>query len=113
VAIRKIDRDRDPFPALRTQALGGGLELFGDQAVEQRRILQPAAAVFVEQIAGDDAASRLIRFDADELRALVGCLDGAFGEKPPDGIGLLVEALRQAIPDLLLPPMIVGDGEVG
>src|SRR5712671_2937343 len=101
MAVGEIGRDRDPLPAFATQALRGSLELLGDETVEQRRILKPAAIVLVEQIAGDAAASRLIRFDADELRPLVGALNGAFGEKTPDGIRLLVEALRQAIPDLL------------
>ena len=111
MAVGEVGCDRDPLPALATQVLGGSLELLGGETVEQHRILQPAATVFVKQIAGDDAASRLIGFDADKLRPLVRCLDGAFGEKTADGVRLLVEALRQAIPDLLLPRMIVGDGE--
>lgn len=113
MAVGEVGCDRDPLPAFATQVLGFILELLGGETVEQHRILQPAATVLVEQIVGDDAASRFIGFDADKLRPLVRCLDGAFGEKTPDGIGLLVEALRQAIPELLLPRMIVGDGEVG
>jgi hypothetical protein len=94
MAVGEVGCDGDPLPALATQVLGCGLELLGDEPVEQRRILKPAAIVLVEQIAGDGAARRLIGLDADVLRPLVGCRDGAFGEKPADGIGLLVEALR-------------------
>ena len=111
MAVREVGRDGDPLPALAAQVLGCGLELLSDHTVEQHRILEPAATVLVEQIAGNDATSRFIGFDTDKLRPLVGRLDGAFGEKPADGVRLLIEALRQAIPDLLLPRMVVGDGE--
>jgi hypothetical protein len=43
VAVREVGRNRDPLPALGPQLLCLGLELFDDQTIEQRRILQPIA----------------------------------------------------------------------
>ena len=45
VAVGKIDRDLDPFPALAAQVFGLGASLLGDEPVEQCGILQPAAIV--------------------------------------------------------------------
>ena len=49
-------RHLDPFPAFAGDRFGGGLQLVGDQAIEQRRILQPAAVVILEEIAQHAAA---------------------------------------------------------
>ena len=111
MAVGEIERDLDPFPALGAQRFGFGGELLGDQPVEQRRILQPAAIVLLEQVAHDDAAGRLIGGEADELRPLVGGADRALGELAADVIGFLVVGVRERIPDLLLARMVVGDRE--
>ena len=68
VAVGKAERDLDPFPAFGGDLVGCRLQLLGDQPVEQRDILQPAAIVGLEQIAQHDAAGRLIGVDADEQR---------------------------------------------
>ena len=67
VAIRKIGSDRDPLPALGTKGLGFGLQLLDHQAVEQRRVQEPAAIVKLEQIAHHGAAGRLVVGNTDEL----------------------------------------------
>ena len=92
VAIRKVERDRDPLPALRAQGLGLGLQLLVRQPVEQRRVLEPAALVVLEQVAQHDAAGRLIGRDADELRPPVAGADRAFGQLAADEVGRLVVA---------------------
>ena len=109
VAIRKVEPDRDPLPALRAQGLGLGLQLLVRQPVEQRRVLQPAAIVVLEQVAQHDAAGRLIGRDADELRPPVAGADCAFGQLAADEVGRLVVA--EGAPDLLLPGMVVGHRE--
>ena len=77
MAVGKVDGDLDPLPALGGDRLGLGLQLLGDQPVEQRDILQPAAIVVLEEVAHDDAAGRLIGVEADEQRPLVGGAHGA------------------------------------
>ena len=87
--------DLDPLPALGGDLLRLGLQLLGDQAVEQGDILEPAAIVLLEQVAHDDAARLLIGIEADEQRALVGCAHGALRQHAADLIRLLaVRALR-------------------
>ena len=71
VAVREIGRDRDPFPAFGGQAFRLCLKLLVHKPIEKRRILQPAAVIVLEQVAGDVPAGRLIGLDADELRAPV------------------------------------------
>ena len=71
MAVGEVDGDRDPFPAFGGQGLGFLLQLVMDQAVEQGRVLQPAAAIVLEKIAGDLAAGRLIGLDADKRGAAV------------------------------------------
>ena len=111
VAVGEIDGDRDPFPAFGRERLGLGLELLGHQTIEQRRILQPAAIVVLEQIAHDDAARRLVGVQSDELRAAVGRADGALRQHAADLIWLLVVGARDGVPDLLLTGMVGRDGE--
>ncbi len=107
VAIREIGSDRDPLPALGAKCLGLGLELLDDEAVEERRVLEPAAIVVLEQIAHHDAAGRLIDVDADELGALVGCPNRALRELAADIVGLLVVGARELLPKLLLACVVV------
>ena len=111
VAIGEVGSDRDPFPALGAQRFGLGLKLLDHQPIEQRRVLQPAAIVMLEQVAHDRRRRRPHRFDADELRAPVGGPDRAFGELAADEVGFLVVGARQRLPDLLLARMVVGDRE--
>ena len=65
----------------------------------------------LEQIAHDDAAGDLIDIDPDELRPLVGGAHRPFGELAADMVGLLVVAVGERLPDLLLARVIVGDRE--
>lgn len=65
VAIGKVDGRLHPLPALALQGFGIGLQLREHELFEQRRILEPAAAILLEQIAQDDAAGLLIGFGAD------------------------------------------------
>lgn len=48
--ISRAPWDRDPLPAFGRDRLGLGLQLLGDEAIEQRHILQPAAVIVLEQI---------------------------------------------------------------
>ena len=91
VAVGEVDGDRDPLPAFGGQGLGFLLQLVMDQAVEQGRVLQPAAAIVLEKIAGDLAAGGLVALDANERgAAVIGGVDGSFpslrqGSSPPGG----------------------------
>ena len=71
---------------------------------------QPPSSFF-EQVADDDAARRLVGGDADEARPLVRGAHGALGKLAADEIGFLVVGAGQAFPHLLLPRLVVGDGE--
>ena len=66
MAVREIDRRRDPLPAFGRDRLGLGLQLFGSETIEQRHILQPAAIVVCEQIPYDGAAGVLVSVKSDE-----------------------------------------------
>ena len=110
-AIGEAHRHLDPFPAFAGDRFGGGFQLVGDQAIEQRRILQPAAVVILEEIAQHAAAVGFIGIDADEYGPLVGCADGGLGQHAPDLVGFPLPAIANRLPDLLLTRMIVGDGE--
>src|SRR5262249_22126393 len=59
VAVREIDSDLDPFPAFGGDLLRIGLQLRGDQAIEQSDILQPAAIIVFKEIAHDVTACLL------------------------------------------------------
>ena len=111
VAIGEVGGDRDPIPTLGPQRLGLGLELLDDQPIEQRRILQPAAIVMLEEVAQDHAAGGFVDIHPDELRAPVRRPDRALGELAADQIRLLVVGARYGVPDLFLASVVVGDGE--
>ena len=89
VAIGEIHRHRDPLPAFRRDSLGLRLQLLGDETIEQRHVLQPAAIVVLEQVAHDGAAGLLIGIEPDELGAAVGGADGILRQHPPDLVGLI------------------------
>ena len=89
VAEREIDIHRDPLPAFGGDLLRVGLQLLGDQAVEQADILKPTAIVVLEEISHDDAARLLIGLEADEQRAPVGCADGVLRQHAADLVRLL------------------------
>ena len=57
------------------------------------------------------AAGRDIGVQADELRALVGGADRAFGQHAADGVGLLVVGALQPLEHLLLALVVAADGE--
>jgi hypothetical protein len=101
----------DPFPALRAQLFGRRLELRRHQAIEKRRVLEPVAVVMLEEIPHDGAASGFIGADADEPHALIPGPDSALRELASDEIWLLVVGTCQHVPDLLLPRMVVREGE--
>ena len=61
-----------------------------DETLEQRDVLEPAAAVLLEEIAQHIAASRLIGGEADEAGTLVGSLHCALGQNAPDLIRLVI-----------------------
>ena len=111
VAVREIGRGLDPFPAFSTDRVGFAVELLRHEAVEQGRVLQPAAVVRVEQIAQDEAAFGLIGFDANELRPLVGGAHRALGQHAADLMRLLGIRPLQRLPHLLLTRMVGIDRE--
>ena len=65
----------------------------------------------LEQVAHYHAAGRFIDIDPDELRPFVGGAHRAFGQLAANMLGLLVVAVGERLPDLLLARMIVGDRE--
>ena len=111
VAIGEVGSDLDPLPAFGADRLGAITELVGYQPVEQADVLQPAAIVALEQVAHDDAAGVGVRGDADELGALVGGADGAFGQHSPDGVRFLGVGLAKPLEYLFLAFMVGVDGE--
>jgi hypothetical protein len=68
LAIGQVGRHLDPLPDLQDQRLGFGLKLLGVQQVEQRRVLEPATIVTLEEIAQYDIARRLIAIYTDKHR---------------------------------------------
>ncbi len=111
VAVGKVRRDLDPFPAFGGDGLGLRLQLVGHHLVDQRHILQPAAVVALEQIAQDHAAGRDIGVETDELSPLVGGANGALSQHATDGVGLLVVGDLQSLEHLLLPLVVAGNSE--
>ena len=111
VAVGDVDRHLNPLPAFGGDGLRLGFQLLGDQAVEQANILQPAAIILLEEIAHDDAASRFIRFEADEHRALVGRPDRALRQHAADLVRLPAVGPLGRLPDLLLTRMVNRHGE--
>ncbi|TDX21409.1 ABC transporter family protein [Rhodovulum visakhapatnamense] len=111
VAIGEVGRDLDPLPAFAGDGLRFGLQLVGDELLQQRDILDPAPVVVLEQIAQDDAAGLLIDLDGDEADAAIRGADGVLRQHPADLIGLLRPAMLDRLPDLLLARVVGGDGE--
>ena len=111
VAMGKARSDLDPLPAFGLHRFGLGRELLGDKLLQQRHILQPALVIPGEQVAQHDAAGVLVGGEPDEAGTLVGGADGVFRQQLADVIGLLVIAAPHGLPDLLLPGMVVGNGE--
>ena len=106
VAEREVDTHLDPLPAFGGDLFRLGLQLLGDQAVEQSDILQPTAVVLLEEIAHDDAARLLVGIEADEQGALVPCAHGALRQHAADLIRFLAVGALKRFPDLLLTRMI-------
>ncbi len=111
MAVLEVERSRDPEPAFTGDRLGLDLQLFVDQSLEHRRILQPATPIVGEEVAHHDAAGRLIGGDSHELGATVVDPHSALGKQATDIIGLLVVGAGKALPDLLLSGMIARDAE--
>ncbi len=84
-----VDIHLDPLPAFGGDLLRLGLQLLGDQAIEQADIFQPTAIVLLKKIAHDDAARLLIGIEANEQHALVGSAHGALRQHAADLIRLL------------------------
>jgi hypothetical protein len=108
---RRAPCDFDPFPAFAGDVCGRGGELLGGQAIEQDDVLEAAAIVILEEITQDHTAGRHVGFGPNEPGAAVRGPDGALGELAADQIRLLVVGLLNRRPDLLLPGMVVSDGE--
>jgi|UPI0006741F7B hypothetical protein len=87
------------FQPSALQGFGIGLQLREHELFEQRRILEPAAAILLEQIAQDDAAGLLIGFGTDIDGAAVVGPDRRVGEQPADVIGLTDMGARDRLPD--------------
>ena len=110
MAIWKLGRGLDPFPALGADGIGVALQLLGDHARQQPDILQPAAIILLEQIAHDGATRRHILL-ARILRPLVAGAHRPFRQHPADLIGLLVIGTLDRLPYLLLALMVGADRE--
>ena len=106
VAIWKVGRDGDPLPALGRDGLGFGLQLLGDQGLDQAHILQPAAVVLLEEVTHDDASRRLVGVNPNEQHALVGCANGLLRQHATDLIRLLAIGTLERVPDQLLAHMV-------
>ena len=111
VAVGEADSDLDPLPALGRNGLGFGLQLLGDETLQQRHVLQPTAIVALEQVAQNCAAGGFIGRDADELRALVRRTYRILREHAPDLVRFIIAGLADILPDLLLTGVIARDGK--
>ena len=111
VAVGEVGRDLDPLPALGADRLGRVWSFSATSRSSSADVLQPAAVVALEEVAHDRAAGVLIGVDADELGALVGGADRAFGQHAPDGVGFLGVGLAKPLEYLLLALVVAVDGE--
>src|SRR5882757_7299558 len=96
--INRVPCDRDPLPTFWRDTLGVSLELLGDEPVEQRHVLKPAAVIMREQIAHHGTAGPLVCFEPDELRPAVGRTDRLLREHPTNLIGFVIAGPAYAIP---------------
>jgi hypothetical protein len=101
VAVGEVGSDLDPLPSLVANGLRFPLQLRGDEPVEQRRVLQPAAVVGLEQVAQHDAAGGLVVGDADEPYPPVGGAHRVLGEHAADLVRLPHGDTLQRLPHLL------------
>jgi hypothetical protein len=99
------------LPTFWRDTLGVGLELLGDEPVEQRHVLKPATIIMREQIAHHSTAGPLVGFEPDELRTAVGRTHRMLREHPANLIGFVIAGAAYAIPNLLLPRVIAGHCE--
>jgi hypothetical protein len=111
VAVGKVERDFHPFPPFGADAICFAIQLFGNQTIEQRRVLQPSAVVLLKEIPHHLTAGSLVAFDSNELRPFVGAPDGSLRQQASNVIGLLVVRPLQSLPHLLLPFMVRIDRE--
>ena len=108
VAVRVVEEDLRPFPALRFhQCVGFASKLGHHQHIEQRHVLEIAAAILGEEIAQDRATNLGILFRADKDRAAIRGGDMGFGEHAADRAGIAV--IGQPLIGGLLPGMVLGN----
>ena len=111
VAVGEVGRDLDPPPALRAHGLGFAPQLLGNEPIQERRILQPAAVVGLEQVAEDDAARGLVVGETHELRPLVGSAHRVLRQQPTNLVGLPDRGPLQSFPYLRLARVVGVDSE--
>jgi len=111
MAIGELGRNLDPFPAFGADCFHLVFELVGDEAIDERDILEPAAVIALEQVVQKGATRLFVPVEADELGPLVGRPHRAFGQHAADHIGLLGVGLREPLEHLLLARMVAIDGE--
>ena len=88
-----------------------GVQLLGNETIEQSDILQPAAIVMLEQISQNTATRLLVGVKPDKLRATIGGTDGLLRQHPPDLVWLIIAGATDVLPDLLLSGVIGRDRE--
>lgn len=109
VGMRIVDMRLGPFPALGLHLARNVAQLFGGEHIEQAHILEEPATVLAEQVADDIAAGLNIGVGPDEYRtAIIGGHVGG-GHVAPDDPRFAI--VMQALKHLLLPGMVLGDGE--
>lgn len=104
-----VDMRLGPFPAVGLHLARNLAQFLGGEHVEQARILKEAAPVLGEQVADDGAARLNIGVGSDEHRTAIIGGHVASGHVAPDDPRLPV--VMQVLEHLLLPRVILGDGE--
>ena len=97
----------DPFPS-RLEGFGRSLQLLDGETLQEVGVFHMGAGAVVEEIAQQNASSRLIGFDADEtpesgVRRMRGLGQLAF-----DALRVDVIAALHRVPDRQLPIVVVG-----
>ena len=91
MGVRKVEMGFRPFPTL---GLPEGVclppEFRRDQQIEQRHVLEIAAAILGEEVAQDRAARLRIGFRTDKDRAAIRGGDMGFGQQAADRAGITV-----------------------